>query len=536
VNIPVSASRRVFIVSDCVSKALFRLRSDDVGCPIAVEHCDIDQHLQVLLSGVDIDALIVHVGFRYFDFRDSPASIRQKLDELIFGIESFLKRQDAIVILNTVHPPVQRIVGRHHLEALSLASEINERFIGFARRERRVSIADVAAVLAQVGLDRAINVQNDWIMRMPFTGAAIPSIVSEYARVLRERFVARKKVLIIDADNTLWRGVVGEDGVEGIDIGEDYPGTVFHAFQRQLLEAKRSGLVLAMVSKNNLVDVKEVFERRAMPLKWDDFTCHRVNWNRKSENIASIAQELDLGVDSFVMIDDNPFELEEVANSLPGVTVQRFDWQKPAEALSLLCKTPGLSAWEVTAEDTRKALQYAEESQRREVRASAGSLEDYIRSLEIRIEVGRNREEAVARVTQLTNKTNQFNLTTRRYSEAEIRAAMTEGSVYDFRVIDRLGDMGVVGVVIVRDDEIEAFLMSCRALGREIEGNMLAYVCDRHESQPLRAAYLPTAKNSMVSDFYDRNGFQLVQSNAGAKQYKYVGMQRALVSVPITEV
>jgi FkbH-like protein len=190
----------------------------------------------------------------------------------------------------------------------------------------------------------------------------------------------------------------------------------------------------------------------------------------------------------------------------------------------------------VTAEDTRKALQYAEESQRREVRASAGSLEDYIRSLEIRIEVGRNREEAVARVTQLTNKTNQFNLTTRRYSEAEIRAAMNEGSVYDFRVIDRLGDMGVVGVVIVRDDEIEAFLMSCRALGREIEGNMLAYVCDRHESPPLRAAYLPTAKNAMVSDFYDRNGFELAQSQDGVKHYQYVGMQRTLVSVPITEV
>jgi len=528
--------RRIAIVSDCVSKPLFRLRAEDVGCEIAVEHCDIDQHLQVLLSGVDADALVLHVGFRYFDLREPMGSVRQRLDELITGIKRFLQQTSAVLILNTVTPPTHRLVGRDHLEALSMTHEINGRFIDLARRERRVALADLAAVLTSVGLDRAINLQNDWVMRMPFTGAAVPAISSEYAKVLRERFVARKKVLVIDADNTLWRGVVGEDGVEGVDVGEDYPGAVFHAFQRQLLVARRSGLVLAMVSKNNLADVQEVFARRSMPLKWDDFTTHRVNWQRKSENIASIAQELDVGVESFVMIDDNPFELEEVSRSLPGVTCVQFDWQKPAEALSLLFKTPGLSAWEVTAEDSRKALQYAEESQRREIRASAGSLEDYIRSLDIRIEVGRNRLAALARVSQLTNKTNQFNLTTRRYSEAEIRDAMADGAVYDFRVIDRLGDMGIVGVVIVRNGEIEAFLMSCRALGREIESNMLAYVCARHRSQPLRATYFPTAKNAMVSNFYDRNGFELRQAIDGKKQYENVGMQRTLVPVPISEV
>lgn len=528
--------RRIAIVSDCVSKPLFRLRAGDVGCEIALEHCDIDQHLQVLLSGVDADALVLHVSFRYFDLREPIEAVRQRLDELLMGIERFLQQTSAVLILNTVTPPTHRLVGRDHLEALSMTQEINGRFIDLARRERRIALADLAAVLTSVGLDRAINLQNDWVMRMPFTGAVIPAISSEYAKVLRERFVARKKVLVVDADNTLWRGVVGEDGVEGVEVGDDYPGAVFQAFQRQLLVARRSGLVLAMVSKNNLPDVQEVFTRRSMPLKWEDFTTHRVNWQRKSENIASIAQELDLGVESFVMVDDNPFELEEVSRSLPGVTCVQFDWQKPSEALSLLFKTPGLATWEVTAEDSRKALQYAEESQRREIRASSGSLEDYIRSLDIRIEVGCNRSSTLARVSQLTNKTNQFNLTTRRYSEAEIRDAMAVGAVYDFRVVDRLGDMGIVGVVIVRNGEIEAFLMSCRALGREIEGNMLAYVCARHRSEPLRATYLSTPKNVMVSDFYDRNGFELRRATDGEKQYEYVGTVRTLVPVPINEV
>lgn len=528
--------RRVAIVSDCVSKPLFRLRTEDLGFSISVDHRDIDQHVQVLFSVPEVDALIIHVGFRYFDFNAGDTNVRRRLDELLAGVEHFLEHSQALVILNTISSPTHRLVGLHHLDTLALVNAINNRFIELAQRERRVGIADLSSVLTSVGIEKAVNLQNDWVMRMPFTGAAVLAISGEYTRILRERFVARKKVLIIDADNTLWRGVVGEDGLDGIVVSEEYPGTVFYLFQQQLLAAQRSGLVLALVSKNNLADVQEVFAKRSMPLKWESFSAHRVNWLPKSENIASIAAELDLGIDSFVMIDDNPFELEEVASSLPGVTVLRFEWQRPAEALSLLFKTPGLSTWAITEEDTRKASQYAEESQRRQILASVGSIKDYIRSLDIRIEVGCNRQSALERVVQLTNKTNQFNLTTRRYTEAEMRRAMTEGVVYDFRVIDRLGDMGIVGVVIVRAGEIETFLMSCRALGREIEGNMLALVCSRHPDPALRASFTPTSKNAMVAEFYDRNGFRLLRDENGVRYYQFSEHPKNLMSVPIDEV
>jgi len=528
--------RSIAMVSDCISRPLIRFSAAEIGFDFDIKHFDIDQHIQVLLSSVESDVLVLHVGSRFFDFHDSIGLVQQRLDELLSGIDYFLGENSAILVLNTVNPPIHRLVGRHHLDAMSMAYEINGRFIDLANRESRISIADIASVLSSIGLERAINLQNDWVMRMPFTGAAISAISNEYAKVLRERFVARKKVLIVDADNTLWHGVVGEDGVEGISVGKDYPGTVFHCFQHQLLDAQHSGLILAMVSKNNLTDVRQVFAGRSMPLKWEDFTAYRVNWQRKSDNIISIAQELNLGLDSFVMIDDNPFELEEVSRSLPDVTCLQFDWQKPAEALSLLYKTPGLSVWEATAEDSRKAQQYVEESKRREMHATADSLEDYIRSLDIQIKVGCNRQSALVRISQLTNKTNQFNLTTRRYSEAEIRDAMNSGFVYDFHVADRLGDMGIVGVAIVRDQEIEAFLMSCRALGREIESNMLAYVCSKHGSPQLHSTYLPTAKNAMVSNFYDRNGFELQHVIDGKKQYKYIGTENILVPVPINEV
>lgn len=528
--------RRIAVVSDCTSRPLIRFSGVEVGFDFQIEHFGIDQHIQVLLSGPKLDVLLVHVGSRFFDFQSSLSVVRQRLNELLAAIDHFLRESSAILVLNTVGPPVHRLVGRQHMEAISLACEINCSFIRLANREARVSIADIASVLSTVGLSRAINLQNDWVMRMPYTGIAISAISSEYAKVLRERFVVRKKVLIIDADNTLWHGVIGEDGIEGVSVGKDYPGAVFQCFQYQLLEARDSGLLLAMVSKNNLADVRQVFGECSMPLKWDDFTAHRVNWMRKSENIISIAEELNLGLDSFVMIDDNPFELEEVSRSLPSVTCIRFDWQNPSEALSLLYNTPGLSAWEATAEDSGKAQQYADESKRKELFASSGSLEDYIRSLDIQIKVGCNRQSAVARISQLTNKTNQFNLTTRRYSEGEIRDAMIGGAVYDFHVADRLGDMGIVGVAIVREQEIEAFLMSCRALGREIEGNMLAYVCSKHSSVNLSASYVPTEKNSMVSEFYDRNGFELRHVIDGKRHYMYVGAENALVPVFITEV
>ena len=346
-------------------------------------------------------------------------------------------------------------------------------------------------------------------MRMPYTGHALPHVIHECGRAIRERFLPRKKaVLLLDADNTLWGGIIGEDGVAGIDIGPSYPGIVHRLFQQSLLELRSSGVLLCLVSKNNEADVREAFEKLEMPLKWGHFTAARVNWKPKSENIAAIAGELKLGFESLVLVDDNPFEIEEVQHALPAVDRYLFDALNADEALSLVYRIRDLSTWSLTAEDRQKANQYSEEIQRKNLRDAVGSLEDYLRSLNIKLEVGMNRASQIKRISQLTNKTNQFNLTTRRYSEAEIIELQARGRVFDFRVTDRFGDMGIVGIVIVLDGEIDSFLMSCRALGRKVENLMLKHVCEVVGSDPpLRARFVPTPKNGMVEDFYDHNGF-----------------------------
>jgi FkbH-like protein len=531
-----SQLRKISIVADVVSKPLFRFDERNLGVRADVHHHDIDQHFQVLLSGDQPDVLVSHYAPRWHGSPPDVRALEKSFSDYVAALRQSSARQASVLIVNTIWAPREHLVGLEQLEVLNCVARLNGMLYDLAASDRQVTVVDLAGVIGYVGAGRALNLQNDLVMRMPYTSAAIPAIVGEYARSIRQRFLPRKKVLVVDADNTLWRGVVGEDGVDGIDVGGEYPGRVFAEFQRALLAARRSGLVLALVSKNNPQDVREVFQQRDMPLKWDDFTTTRVNWERKSENIASIADELDLGLDAFVFLDDNPFELEEVSRSLPGVTCLRFDWQKPNDALTLLYRQPELSTWAVTAEDRRKAEQYAEEAGRRTAREGVRSLEEYVRSLEIRIEVGCNRAATVARVAQLSNKTNQFNLTTRRYSEAEIRTAMNEGAVYDFRVVDRFGDMGIVGVVVFRHGEIETLLMSCRALGREIEGNMLAYVCARHASSRLTARYVPTVKNAMVSGFYDRNGFRLLEEDGGTKFYEFVAPRGDLTPVQMIEV
>src|SRR5262249_8847124 len=325
-------------------------------------------------------------------------------------------------------------------------------------------------------------------------------------QVIRERYASRKKVVCLDADNTLWGGIVGEDGVERIAIDRQYPGTLYRRFQSQLLDLARSGVVLALVTRNNHADVEEPFERRDMPLKLEHFSSIQVNWEPKSDNIVRVAEELNLGLDSIIFIDDNPFELEQVKAALPEVEVYRFQAQWADAALGLLASIPGLKTWSVTSEDLQKAALYRDERQRTELRKQVTSLGDYLRSLDIRLEVGCNRISQVKRISQLTNKTNQFNLTTRRYSEGDVVSLMEAGSVFDVRLRGRFGDMGVIGVVIVGGGEIDPFLLSCRALGRGVEPQVLDYICRKFGSDALTASYVPTRKNIMTVEFYDANG------------------------------
>lgn len=506
-------------VGNVITQPFGRLARQLPQQEVKVAHHGIDQAMQVLLGASAADVLIVHLTPHFFLAGDRDEAATAMMQAYCDAIGTFVTTNRAVAVVNTLAAPVRRLVGSDHVARLRLVAKLNEMLFECAERTNWVSVADVAGVLARQGHDKAISAANEAMMRMPYTSHALPALLDEYARVIRERFMVRKKVLLLDADNTLWGGVVGEDGAEGIQVDDQYPGILFRKFQAELLALRASGLLLALVTKNNEADVREAFEKRDMPLRWDSFAAIRANWDPKSANIASIAEQLNVGVDSMVFIDDNPVEIAEVRARFPQLASRQFDIREAADAVAWLEALPDVGTWSPSTEDLAKSEQYQQEAVRQELAASATSLEDYIASLGIVVEAGINRADHVKRIAQLTNKTNQFNLTTRRYSEGEILAAMEEGQVFDFRVRDRFGDMGIIAVAVVRGGEIEAFLMSCRALGRKIEDDIIKYVVSKAPDPRLKACFVRTEKNPMVADFYDRVGFSLVGNDNEVRRY-----------------
>lgn len=341
----------------------------------------------------------------------------------------------------------------------------------------------------------------------------------------------RKKCLVLDLDNTLWGGVLGEEGIDGIKVNGDYPGNAFLSFQEALIALSKTGVILTVCSKNNEEDVKELWQKNPfVKLNSDYISAYRINWNNKADNIMELATELNIGLDSMVFIDDNPTERELVRQRLPMVAVPDFP-KKPhglmnffADFVNRYFLTPSL-----TSEDLSKTEQYKANAQRAEEARKFTDLSDFIKSLEININLVEADSFNIPRIAQMTQKTNQFNLTTKRYSEADIIGFIDSGSkVFCASVSDKFGDSGITAAIIVNIDGdkayIDSYLLSCRILGKGIENAILKNVLNKLLENGIRkveALYIPTKKNAQVADFYDKNGFSLVEENSdGSKLYK----------------
>jgi FkbH-like protein len=331
------------------------------------------------------------------------------------------------------------------------------------------------------------------------------------------------KVVAVDLDGVLWGGVVGEVGVGGVELGGDGAGFAFQDFQRELMRLRDCGLLLAPCSKNNPQDVAEVFAHHpAMVLRSEDFAAERVNWQDKASNLRELASELGLGLDSFVFLDDSPIEREWVRRALPEVSVPELPGD-PAERPRMLRSLPGLRRIRLTDADRGRAAAYRAERSRRAVSATASSFEEFLVSLEQEVTIEPVCEASLARAAQLCQRTNQFNLTTRRYAAGELQRMLGEDDIelYTLAVSDRFGDSGITGLAILRlpaeEAEIDTFLMSCRVLGRRLEDALLAFLAERALARGARALvgrYEPTAKNAQTADFYAARRFEVVDADA----------------------
>jgi len=366
--------------------------------------------------------------------------------------------------------------------------------------------------------------------KAPYTLEAVRDIAGEVMKYLRALKGKARKVLVLDCDGVLWGGVVGEDGLAGIALGTAHPGSPYYELQQEALNLYHRGVLLALCSKNETADVWEVFDKHPdMVLKREHFAATRINWQDKAANLREIAAELNVGVDSLVLVDDSDFEVDLVRRVLPQVATLHLPPGKASDYRALLAGCGLFDTLTLSEEDKARGAMYQAEAGRRELQAGSGDLESYLKSLDMRLTIQLVDDFALPRVAQLTQKTNQFNLTTRRYSEEDIRRFADGGSadVIWLRYGDRFGDAGIVGVCVLRyDGEVATFdslLLSCRVLGRRVEDAFLARCLLRARLRGAKTAvgaYRPTPKNAQVKDFYPARGFAPAGEGADGATYR----------------
>ncbi len=425
----------------------------------------------------------------------------------------------------------------HHLAAqaggaVALVRQLNERLR--AAMPASGFFVDLEQASGQMGRDHFYDARRYFWTKQPFSEAGAASLAEHVWSGLRAVVNGPKKVLVLDLDNTLWGGVVGETGPLGVEVGDTPVGEAFKAFQEHVKALSTRGCLLAVSSKNNPEDAREPFEKNpALPLKLTDFAAFEASWEPKSVAIQRMAKTLQLGLDSFVFFDDNPAEREHVRQMLPDVTVVEVP-EEPALYVRALEAGHWFEALSVTAEDRERTEQYRAEAQRREVQKSFATMDEYLTSLEMTGDVRDIDDADLARVVQLLGKTNQFNLTTRRHPLDTVREMLARPRSVGLtvRIADRFADYGLVAVLLGVEDpsatlptlRIDTWLMSCRVIARTVEEFCLGCLVEAARAKGyarIVGDYLPTKKNALVADLYDRLGFERLGVGAdGAVSYE----------------
>jgi FkbH-like protein len=436
-------------------------------------------------------------------------------------IAAVRQRSDASVLVWNQAPPHRLAAGVADSGLDTSQSDaiatINRRLAGACRGTSGASVFDVCRVACEVGLAQWEDPKLRLLARAPLSAAGYVAAAKHLARVLRARVVSPCKCLVLDLDNTLWGGVLGEDGVGGVTCGEDYPGNVFLEFQRRLVAYRDRGVLLAIASKNNATDVAELFRQRTdMALRLNDFAAQEIHWMDKAESLKAIAHTLNLGVDALAFFDDSPVEREWIRSRLPMVHVIDVP-QDPMDYPAALESSGAFDTLVLTREDRMRTAQYQGAKHLRALAQRSSSVEEFLRSLQMHVHFGRIDESTLPRVTQLIGKTNQFNLTSCRHTQTDVERMILNGALAVWmRVHDRYADNGLVGVALAQPDGeatfvLDTFLMSCRVLGRRLESAMLDAVARRARARgaaTLLATFVATAKNAPAADFLPAHGFE----------------------------
>jgi FkbH-like protein len=510
------------------------------GLALECIKADYDQVIQEALSPDSVinrakpDAVLIAVDFRALPLRckkgsleDAERCVRDSLAYLAAVRAGIKTNSAAICIRQTIAPPPERLFGSMDRALPGTLRNILERInLGLADTMAGTDdvLLDVAGLAETVG-SAEWHSPAEWnLAKLPFSNRYLPLYADHVTRLLSALRGKSRRVLVLDLDNTVWGGVIGDDGLEGIRCAQgDAVGEAFLSVQRLALALRERGIVLAVSSKNTDAIARSPFRNHPeMLLKEEHIAVFQANWNDKATNIAAIARELRLGLDSIVFLDDNPLERNLVRQLLPEVAVPELP-ADPALYARTLAAAGYFESVAFSDEDVKRARYYQDNARRVELEKEAGDLEGYLASLKMEIVFQPFDETGRARITQLINKSNQFNLTTRRYTEAEVAALEQNRQCFTLqaRLSDTLGDNGMISVVICRPHadsewEIDTWLMSCRVLGRRVEQMVLREIIEhakRHGIRRLVGVYQPTTRNHLVEDHYSKLGFRKISGD-----------------------
>ena len=487
------------------------------------------------------DIIYIHVSNKNIDefpsISDDDISLEHKLNKIYKKFETIwielMKRYNCIIMQNNFEYLPYRLLGNadvyNKYGKNNFINQLNSRLYEFAKNNHSFYINDINYLASWYGLEKWFNQSHWYLYKYAFDINAIPLLCQNISKIVKSIYGKNKKVLAVDLDNTLWGGVIGDTGVENIKIGEETPeGRAYADFQEYLKQVSELGISINICSKNDEKTALSGFEHEASILKKEDFLLIKANWADKSENIIQITEDLNVGVNSVVFVDDNPAERALIRYNLPEVSIPEMT--SPDDYVRILDQQGYFETTSLLEEDVNRNESYRANIKRNQLISNMKDYNGFLKSLNMKCYISRFNNSIVPRITQLINKTNQFNLTTKRVTENEIYEAALENSVISIaaRLSDKFGDNGITSAVMVRIVDCEAIIdlwvMSCRVFKRNLEYAMfdeLVRLCVLKGVKKVKGIYLPTTKNIIVEKLYENLGFRFDKSYENGTMWEY---------------
>ena len=532
--------RVAFLASSTINgfEETMRVKCFQKGIDCITYVADYNQYNQEILnqdSGLyqfkpDITFLILdtrHIlGEHFFSwysvpYDDRPKIIDTKVSEIQNICNTYQKNFDSKLVITSLQIPNYSPYGINEESTLRSLKEvvyaINNELLQW-KKFGNIFIYDFNEFVRKFGEKNIFNYKQFFSGDIKISTEYIPKFINELMGYIYAVTGTTKKCIVLDLDNTLWGGIVGEDGFDNIKLGDNPVGRSFVEFQKRLLALNQRGIILAVNSKNNFNDAIEVIQKHPnMILREDNFACVKINWDDKSVNLQKISEELNIGLDSMIFFDDDPINQEYVRESLPEVLVVNLP-KDSSQYSQIITEMKEFDVLKITEEDTKRGEMYLGQKKRKELEGKIGDFNEFLKQMDIVVNVKKADSFSIPRISQLTLKTNQFNLTTKRYQEEEIAkfSSLDNKIVECVQVSDKFGDNGITGTYIVEkknDDEwiIDTFLLSCRIMGRGVEEIMMNQIIEKAKLsgiKRLKGEFIPTTKNKPAENFYEKLGFK----------------------------